>query len=211
MSFLAGQWRHDRAPDPGSVAGRGVRPSSVGWALGRRVVLAGSLVLSLVAAACSPVAEAPKPVVASGEQREFSGTWNAAGSRRTIALGADRRGSIIHLRGTMLLAGPGRPGVGFSSELIALVDSATGLVGRSVWTDERGDQVFTELKGEGTAAQNRITGTILGGTGRYFGATGSYEFSWRFVIEAEDGSIQGSAVGLKGHVVPGPGAGGPTK
>ena len=73
-------------------------------------------------------------------------------------------------------------------------------MGRSVWTDERGDQVFSELKGEGTAAKNRITGTLLGGTGRYAGVTGSYEFSWQFVIEAEDGSIQGRAVGLKGRV-----------
>jgi hypothetical protein len=103
----------------------------------------------------------------------------------------------------LLLGGAGRPGVGFNSELIALVDSATGLVGRAVWTDERGDQVFSEVKGEGTAAQNRITGTIVGGSGRYAGATGAYEFSWRFVIEAEDGSIQGSSVGLKGHVAPG--------
>ena len=109
----------------------------------------------------------------------------------------------------MLLAGPGRPGIGFRSEVIALVDSATGLMGRSVWTDERGDQVFSEFKGEGTAAKNRITGTILGGTGRYAGVTGSYEFSWQFVIEAEDGSIQGRAVGLKGRVRPGqPTAGG---
>ena len=53
----------------------------------------------------------------------------------------------------MLLAGPGAPGVGFRSEVIALNDSATGLVGRSVWTDERGDQVFSELKGEGTATR----------------------------------------------------------
>ena len=100
----------------------------------------------------------------------------------------------------MLLAGPERPGVGFRSEVIALVDSDTGLVGRSVWTDEHGDQVFSELKGEGTAERNHITGTILGGTGRYAGATGSYEFSWQFVIEAEDGSIQGRAVDLKGRV-----------
>lgn len=108
----------------------------------------------------------------------------------------------------MLLAGPGRPGIGFRSEVIALVDSATGLLGRSVWTDERGDQVFSELKGEGTAAQNRIEGTILGGTGRYAGATGTYQFSWQSVIEAEDGSIQGRAVELKGRVRHGPGAGG---
>ena len=88
--------------------------------------------------------------------------------------------------------------------MIALVDSATGLVGRSVWTDERGDQVFSELQGEGTAERNRITGKFLGGTGRYAGATGSYEFCWQWVIEAEDGTIQGRAIGLKGRVLPGP-------
>ena len=165
--------------------------------------------LAFAAAACGPASEPPSPATASGEWREFEGSWNAAGTRRTIPLGADRRGSIIDLRGTMLLTGQGRPGVGFRSEAIALVDSATGLQGRSVWTDERGDQVFTELKGEGTATRNRITGTILGGTGRYAGATGTYEFSWQFVLEAEDGSIQGSAVGLKGRVRPGqPVAGG---
>jgi len=163
---------------------------------GRPAVVA----LALAAAACGPAVGPPTPPAAAGEWREFAGSWNAAGSRRTIPLGADRRGAIIDLRGTMLLAGPGRPGVGFRAEVIALVDSATGLVGRSVWTDERGDQVFSELTGEGTAAQNRIAGTILGGTGRFAGVTGAYEFSWRFVIEAEDGSIQGSAVGLKGRV-----------
>jgi hypothetical protein len=176
--------------------------------LGRLVVLA----LALAAAACGPAAVPSASVAASGEWREFEGSWNAAGSRRTIPLGADRRGSVIDLRGTMLLAGPQRPGIGFRSDVIALVDSETGLLGRSVWTDEHGDQVFSELKGEGTAARNRITGTILGGTGRYAGVTGTYEFSWQFVIEAEDGSIQGRAVGLKGRIRPGqPGAGGSQK
>jgi hypothetical protein len=167
--------------------------------LGHPVVVA----LAIAAAACGPSTEPPSPVAASGEWREFEGSWNASGSRHTIPLGADRHGSIVDLRGSMLMAGQGRPGTGFRSELIALVDSATGLVGRSVWTDERGDQVFSELKGEGTSAQNRIAGTILGGTGRYAGATGSYEFSWQFVIEAEDGSIQGRATGFKGRVRPG--------
>jgi hypothetical protein len=60
--------------------------------------------------------------------------------------------------------------------------------------------VYSELAGVGSAAQNSFTGTILGGTGRYAGATGSYEFSWQSMIEAEDGSIQGRAVGLKGRV-----------
>jgi hypothetical protein len=170
-------------------------------ALGRTALAA----LALAAAGCGPVTEPSKPVAATGEWREFEGTWSAAGSRRSISLGGDRKAAIIDVRGSMLLAGPGSPGIGFRSEVIALTDTGLGLVGRGVWTDERGDQVFSELAGEGTKAKNRIVGTIVGGTGRYAGATGNYEFSWQFVMEAEDGSIQGRAVGLKGRVRPGAG------
>ena len=162
----------------------------------------------LAVAACGPGRDSARPAAAPGEWREFEGSWNAVGSRHTISLGEGRRGSIVDLKGSLLLAGPGRPGVGFQSEVIGLADSATGFQGRSVWTDEHGDQVFSELLGEGTAAKNRVTGTILSGTGRYAGVTGSYEFSWQWVMEGEDGAIQGRAVDLKGRVQPGPAAGG---
>ena len=81
-----------------------------------------------------------------------------------------------------------------------LYDTGTGLVGRAVWTDDRGDQVFSELTGNGTSTGNKIVGTFVGGTGRYAGATGSYEFSWRFVLEAEDGQVQGQSMGLNGAI-----------
>jgi hypothetical protein len=99
----------------------------------------------------------------------------------------------------MLLVGAGRPDVGFGAEIIALVDSETGLVGRGVWTDKHGDQLFSAVSGEGTKERNHIVGTIIGGTGRYAGAAGSYEFSWQFIIESDDDSVQGRAVGLKGR------------
>ena len=183
-------------------------PSLARRAIGYVIVVA----LGIVMAACKPKAEPQKPTTAFSEWHEFEGSWNAAGTRRIIPLGGGRKGSIIDLRGTLLLTGAGRPGVGFESEVIAMVDSETGLVGRGVWTDEHGDQVFSELKGEGTAESNHIAGTILGGTGQYAGATGSYEFSWQFVIESDDGSIQGRTMGLRGRVGPGqPAAGGSTK
>ena len=109
--------------------------------------------LALAAAACGPATQSPRLAAAPGESLEFEGSWNAAGRRHSISLGEGRLGSIVNLKGTMLLAGPGRPGVGFQSEVIGLVDSATGFQGRSVWTDERGDQVYSELQGEGTAAK----------------------------------------------------------
>jgi hypothetical protein len=74
------------------------------------------------------------------------------------------------------------------------------MTGRAVWTDDRGNQIFSELRGEGTSTGNRIVGTFLGGTGRFTGATGGFEFSWRFVLESEDGVVQGQSVGLKGRV-----------
>ena len=163
--------------------------------------------LAFAAVACGP-ATAPRPAAAPGEPLQFEGSWNATGSRHTISLGEDRLGSIVDLKGTMLLAGPGRPGVGFQSEVIGLADSATGFQGRSVWTDEHGDQVFSELQGEGTAAKNHITATILSGTGRYAGVTGSYEFSWQWVMEGEEAVVQGRAVDLHGRVQRGPAAGG---
>jgi len=80
-----------------------------------------------------------------------------------------------------------------------LTDSLAGMQGRCVWTDDRGDQVYSELKGEFVATGNHIVGTILGGTGRYSGVTGEYSFEWRFIVESEDGSVSGRAVDLKGR------------
>jgi hypothetical protein len=155
--------------------------------------------LALTMVACGQSATEP-PGPAPGEWRDFAGSWNATGTRQRIPLGAERKASIIGLRGTMLFAGADRPDVGFSAEVIALADSETGIAGRSVWTDEHGDQVFSELRGQGTAQRNHIEGKIVGGTGRYAGATGAYEFSWHYVIELEDGSVQGSTNDLKGRI-----------
>jgi hypothetical protein len=99
-----------------------------------------------------------------------------------------------------MLTGPTRPDVGFRADAIMLNDSVTGLTGRAVWTDERGDQVFSELRGDAKPAGSRIFGTVIGGSGRYAGATGSYEFAWRFLLEADDGAVQGQSVGLRGRL-----------
>ncbi len=163
-----------------------------------------AVVLALALAACGQAPQPPVAAAPAGAWHEFEGTWNGAGTRRTLPLGDGRRASLLDLRGTLLLAGPGKPGVGFRGETFVLADTAVGLVGRSVWTDERGDQVFSELKGGDTAAKNRLTGTFLGGTGRFAGITGGYEFTWQYVVEAEDGSIQGRATGLKGRFRVGP-------
>jgi hypothetical protein len=166
-----------------------------------RLKIAVIAVASLMAlTACSSVPKATAPVSPESEWHDFQGTWTAAGSRYTMQLGADRRASVANFDGTLLLAGPSRPAIGFRSEAVILNDSATGMVGRAVWTDEHGDQVYSELRGDGTATSNKILGTFVGGSGRYAGATGTYEFSWRFLLETEDGTVQGQSIGLAGRV-----------
>ncbi len=115
-------------------------------------------------------------------------------------LGSARKASVSILRGSLLLSGPQRPALGVRAEAVVFNDSATGMIGRAVWTDDRGDQAWSELRGEGTATGNRISGTFIGGTGRFAGITGDYAFTWRFVLETEDGTVQGQSLGLKGRV-----------
>ena len=178
-----------------------------GWH--RSTLLLVVLMVAGVGAASSAQADS---ALKDSEWHEFSGTWTATGSRQVIGLGSDRRASVADYSGSLMLYGTSRPALGFRAEAVVLNDSATGLIGRAVWTDDTDNHVYSELRDETTPAGNRIVGTFVGGSGRYKGATGTYEFSWRFLLEAEDGTVQGQSMGLSGkvRVVPtqyGPGAG----
>ena len=153
----------------------------------------------LCLAACGRTDSSVPQAVPAGGWREFEGSWTASGTRETLPLGADRRTAIFHLTGSLLLTGPQRPALGFRAEAIGFSDPREGMEGRSVWTDEHGDKVFSELKGQFVGEGNRITGTFVGGTGRYAGVTGEYTFQWQYVVEADDGTVSGRVVGLKGR------------
>lgn len=163
----------------------------------RSVPLALVVAGTLLVAGCGP---SPTPQGVPEGASEFQGTLTAAGSRHTIQLGPGRQASVGDFEGTLLLSGPSRPAVGFRAQAIVLNDTAIGLVGRAVWTNERGEQVYSELTGSGDATGNRIVGTFIGGTGRFAHASGTYEFAWRFVLEGEDGTVQGQSEGLRGRI-----------
>ena len=156
-----------------------------------------TVILLTIAIALAPQVQAAPD--GAGWQ-EFQGTWTAVGHRQGIVMGGSRRASVGDFHGSIMLSGPSRPAIGFHAEAIVMLDTATGMIGRAVWTDDRGDHIYSELRGEGTMTGNRIIGMIIGGTGRFAGVTGGYEFAWRFQIEGEDGLVQGQSVGLKGWV-----------
>ena len=153
----------------------------------------GAALVWLLATACSGPPIDPRGAPLPGETRTFEGTWSASGSRRTLELERGRKASILSLTGSVLLTGERGLGVGFS-------DSVTGGTGQCVWTDERGDKVFSQLRGQPIGTGSHVVGTITGGTGRWAGLTGEYELRWQYVIEGDDGTVSGRAVGLKGRV-----------
>jgi hypothetical protein len=158
-----------------------------------------ALVSLLFVAACSQPADPAPKALAPGEWRAFEGTWSAAGTRHTLNLGADHRATIFRLTGSLLLIGEQRLGVGFRAQVIGLSDNLSGMQGRCVWTDERGDEVYSDIKGEAVGPGGRITGTFVGGTGRYAGVTGEYAFHWQYVIDSEGDEVSGRTVDLKGR------------
>jgi len=168
----------------------------------------GVALLLFCASACSGPAVEPRTALAPGESRTFEGSWTASGTRRTLELERDRRASIFDLTGEILLTGERGLGVGFHGDVIGFSDSKTGGTGQAVWTDEHGDKVFSQLRGEPIGTGARVLGTITGGTGRFAGLTGEYELHWQYVIESDDGTVSGRAVGLKGRVTA-PAAGAP--
>ena len=175
--------------------------------LARRWVALAAL---LFVAACSPPTGPAPAASPTGEWRSFEGTWTATGSRHTLALGTDHRASIFDLTGSLLLIGNRRLGVGFRAQAIGFSDTLTGMQGRCIWTDEHGDKVYSELKGDFVATGKHIVGTFLGGTGRYAGVTGEYSFQWEYVVESDEGSVSGRAIDLKGRALLGSAAAAPS-
>jgi hypothetical protein len=170
-----------------------------------RCLRAAALLLTFAAFACGDGGQAGPP--AADGWHEFEGSWGASGQRKRLQLGEARAAVVVEVSGSVLLTGPSRPGVGFLGEAITFSDSKTGLTGRAVWTDERGEQVFSELSAPSVEPGERITGTFVGGTGRFAGAEGGYEFRWAYLIDSDDGAVQGHTVELRGRVRTGAAAG----
>ncbi len=158
---------------------------------------AGSLALALAGVPSAATGQAPPPV--EGWQA-FEGSWSVAGQRSTVSTEGGGTAAIVQASGAVVLAKAGGLGRGFRGEAVTFDDGQGVSVGRAVWTDEHGDRLFSRLKGEPLETGKKIVGTITGGTGRYASLEGEYSFTWQYVLPAEDGAIQGRAVGLQGRV-----------
>ena len=131
--------------------------------------------------------------------RTFAGAWSASGVRQTLPAEAGRTAAIARLSGALVLSSGGA-GSGFAAEAIGFDDGSSETTGRAVWTDNRGDRIFSTLRGEPLQTGRHITGTITGGTGRWSGAIGEYTLTWQYVVAGEGDAIQGWSKDVHGRV-----------
>jgi hypothetical protein len=146
------------------------------------------------------VALAGVTLASAAQETSFEGSWSATGRRHAVALEDGKEAAVVEISGAVVLTSGEGLSAGFRGEAIGFDDGEGLSLGRSVWTDENGDQLFSRLKGEPIETGRRIVGTITGGTGRYAGLSGEFSFTWRYVVPAEDGRIQGRAEDLSGRV-----------
>lgn len=132
--------------------------------------------------------------------RPFSATWTLAGTRTSVATEGARVAAVVHASGSFVITRGETLGRGFLGELIGFDDGGALLVGRAVFTDERGEKVFATLKAQPLGTGRTATGTITGGTGRWTGLEGDFTFSWKSVVESGDNEIHALTVNVEGRV-----------
>ncbi len=159
----------------------------------------------LLCSACEQSTPSLPQTADFGQKRHFTGTWTATGERETMQLGTGHFAAIFRYSGSLLLSGEQRVNAGFKGDIIGFADNRTGMQGRCTWTDENGDQLFSELHSESIEAGEPIKAVFIGGTGRYAGAAGEYSFKWQRLIEHEKGHMSGRVVDLHGWVLVEPG------
>ena len=135
----------------------------------------------------------------AGDWRPFTATWTLSGDRALLPTEGDRPSSIVHLTGPLTLTSGQGLGRGLLGEVIGFDDGGTLLVGRAVFTDDRGDKIFCTLKAEPIGADRKATATITGGTGRFEGLEGGFALAWQYVVSPESGELSARTVDVQGR------------
>lgn len=134
-----------------------------------------------------------------GEARSFEATVSASGRRETLAVEGGRVASTLRLSGSLVVTGADGLGKGFRAEFLGFDDGSGTGTARAVWTDDAGDKVFSRMVGSNMQAGRQTSATITGGTGRYAGISGTYTFTWQYVMPDEHGAVHVRVVSMKGR------------
>jgi hypothetical protein len=153
-----------------------VKGETMGAGLIVRILLCGVLLLAI-----SPIA--PSHAAESGE---FKGSMIANGTRTPFPFADGRQVFTFKLGGHVSLQTPLGRKRDYWSECIGLADTTTGVVGRCVWKDLDGPEIYLTIQSDRLQQGSQVTGTIVGGSGKLAGISGELSFNWSSVITQTD-------------------------
>jgi len=138
----------------------------------------------------------------AAESGEFNGTMIANGTRTHFPFTIDRQVFTFKLSGHVNLQTSLSKQKDYWSECIGLADSVTGVIGRCIWKDLDGPEIYLTIQSDRLLQGSQVTGTIVGGSGKLAGISGELSFNWSSVItltEAEGVvSVTGQTKNLSG-------------
>ncbi len=139
----------------------------------------------------------------AAESGEFKGAWIANGTRTSFPFEDGRQVFTFKLAGHVSLQTALGKKKDYWSECVGLADSVTGLVGRCVWKDLAGPEIYITLQSDKLQQGSQVTGTIIGGNGSLAGISGDLSFNWASITTMTDSegviSVTGQTRNLGGH------------
>ena len=168
----------------------------------RRTYSRRTRVRSLVVAAALAALGGPAGAQDIPREGSFDGRWDVVGKAQRIELGGERTVTVAKFEGAIVLTGQARGlSRGFRAECVGLQDQKTGGLGRCVWKDRFDHEIWSEIEsdspGSGTARKSR--GKMVGGTGKFEGISGEFEFDWVYMAPASgEGNVRGYATQIAG-------------
>jgi hypothetical protein len=160
------------------------------------------LILQIFVCGFLLLASQPLTLCHAAESGEFKGSWIANGTRTPFPFG-DRQVFTFKLDGHVSLQTTINKKKDYWAECAGFADSVTGVVGRCVWKDLTGPEIYITIQTDRLQQGSKVTGTIVGGTGPLAGINGEMSFNWSSVIAQTDANgivnVTGETRNLSGN------------
>ena len=122
-------------------------------------------------------AGAPAGAWEIAREGQFDGTWTVSADTWSMEFGDDGGAvTIFRFTGPVLVRIPTGFAPSLDSECLGFTAPRTGGVGRCTLTDPEGDRIFCELSAAVDPGVLNVGGSIVAGTGKYRGMTGTLRF-----------------------------------
>lgn len=138
----------------------------------------------------------------AAESGDFKGSMIANGSRTPFDFANGRQVFTFKIAGHVNLQTSLSKTKDYWSECIGLADSVTGIIGRCVWKDLAGPEIYLTIQSDKLQQGGQVNGTIVGGSGHLAGISGALTFNWSSVTNLAEAegvvSVTGQTKNLSG-------------